>query len=213
MSDNYAEIWNKLHKSFIANARVQYDAWLDEFEGIIEAVTTDIIDLGCGVTGNNTFYLLDKGKGVISCDFAEEALKVIAEHEGTKTKLFNMLDKFPFEDNVAEVVIADLSLHYFRKEDTERIISEIKRVLKSNGHLFFRVNSTSSTEYKTLLSSGAEPIEPHLYFANNMEKRFFSLDDIDEFFDDWNFIAKREENMTRWSSDKIVWTGVVQVNK
>ena len=213
MSDNYAEIWNKLHKSFIANARVQYDAWLDEFEGIIEAVTTDIIDLGCGVTGNNTFYLLDKGKGVISCDFEEEALKVIAEHEGTKTKLFNMLDKFPFEDNVAEVVIADLSLHYFRKEDTERIISEIKRVLKSNGHLFFRVNSTSSTEYKTLLSSGAEPIEPHLYFANNMEKRFFSLDDIDEFFDDWNFIAKREENMTRWSSDKIVWTGVVQVNK
>ena len=213
MSDNYAEIWNKLHKSFIANARVQYDAWLDEFEGIIEAVTTDIIDLGCGVTGNNTFYLLDKGKGVISCDFAEEALKVIAEHEGTKTKLFNMLDKFPFEDNVAEVVIADLSLHYFRKEDTERIISEIKRVLKPNGHLFFRVNSTSSTEYKTLLSSGAEPIEPHLYFANNMEKRFFSLDDIDEFFADWNFIAKREENMTRWSSDKIVWTGVVQVNK
>ena len=213
MSDNYAEIWNKLHKSFIANARVQYDAWLDEFDGIIEAVTTDIIDLGCGVTGNNTFYLLDKGKGVISCDFAEEALKVIAEHEGTKTKLFNMLDKFPFEDNVAEVVIADLSLHYFRKEDTERIISEIKRVLKSNGHLFFRVNSTSSTEYKTLLSSGAEPIEPHLYFANNMEKRFFSLDDIDKFFADWNFIAKREENMTRWSSDKIVWTGVVQVNK
>ena len=213
MSDNYAEIWNKLHKSFIANARVQYDAWLDEFEGIIEAVTTDIIDLGCGVTGNNTFYLLDKGKGVISCDFAEEALKVIAEHEGTKTKLFNMLDKFPFEDNVAEVVIADLSLHYFRKEDTERIISEIKRVLKPNGHLFFRVNSTSSTEYKTLLSSGAEPIEPHLYFANNMEKRFFSLDDIDKFFSNWSFIAKREENMTRWSSDKIVWTGVVQVNK
>ena len=132
MSDNYAEIWNKLHKSFIANAKAQYDAWLEEFNDIIDNATTDIIDLGCGVTGNNTFYLIEKGKSVVSCDFAEEALKVIAEHEGTKTMLFTMLDKFPFEDNSTEVVIADLSLHYFKKTDTERIISEIKRVLKIN---------------------------------------------------------------------------------
>ena len=213
MSDNYAEIWNKLHKSFIANSKAQYDAWLDEFNNIIDNVTTDIIDLGCGVTGNNTFYLIEKGKSVVSCDFAEEALKVIAEHEGTKTKLFNMLDTFPFEDNSVEVVIADLSLHYFKKEDTERIIGEIKRILKPSGHLFFRVNSIGSTEFKTLRDSGETPIEPHFYFANNMEKRFFSSDDIDEFFAGWNFVAKREENMTRWSSDKIVWTGVVQVNK
>ena len=33
MSDNYAEIWNKLHKSFITNAKAQYDAWLDGANG------------------------------------------------------------------------------------------------------------------------------------------------------------------------------------
>ena len=213
MKNNYADIWNSLHKDFAKKNVAKYDDWLNEFNDIVAKINTQIIDLGCGVTGNNTIYLLEKGKDVVSCDFAQEALDVVDKIKGAKTLLFDMLKIFPFEDNCTELVIADLSLHYFRKEDTERIISEIKRVLKSNGHLFFRVNSTSSTEYKTLLSSGAEPIEPHLYFANNMEKRFFSLDDIDEFFADWNFIAKREENMTRWSSDKIVWTGVVQVNK
>ena len=38
-----------------------------------------------------------------------------------------MLDIFPFEDNYTDLVIADLSLHYFREKDTYRIISEIKR--------------------------------------------------------------------------------------
>lgn len=213
MSENYAEIWNKLHKTFIANSKAQYDTWLDEFSEIVDNITADIIDLGCGVTGNTTFYLINKGKSVISCDFAEEAIKVIAEHEGTKTKLFDMLDEFPFEDNSVEAVVADLSLHYFKKADTKRIISEIKRVLMPNGHLFFRVNSIDSTEFKTLRESGETPLEPHLYFTNNMEKRFFSESDLEEFFEGWNFICKKETNVTRWTNDKIVWTGVVQVNK
>lgn len=213
MTSNYADIWNKLHKSFIANAKVQYDDWLKEFDDIINNVSTNIIDLGCGVTGNNTFYLLEKGKKVISCDFAEEAINTIATHKGTKTKLFNMLDPFPFRSNSVEMVVADLSLHYFNKTDTEKIIDKIKKILKPNGYLFFRVNSINSTEYKNLLASGEGLIEPHFYYANNMEKRFFSGDDLDDFFADWKFLCKREENMTRWSTDKIVWTGVVQVNK
>ena len=51
-----------------------------------------------------------------------------------------MLNEFPFEDNSTDLVIADLSLHYFKEKDTNRIISEIKRILKLNGYLFFIAN-------------------------------------------------------------------------
>lgn len=71
LKNQYVNIWNDLHKGFATKKSLKYDEWLVEFETIISKVDTDIIDLGCGVTGNNTLYLLEKGKSVISCDFAE----------------------------------------------------------------------------------------------------------------------------------------------
>ena len=205
MESSYVNIWNDLHKEFAKNNKPKYDEWLNEFESIISNVKTEIVDLGCGVTGNNTLYLLEKGKQVISCDFAEEALNVIKTIKGSKTLLFDMLNTFPFEDNSTELVIADLSLHYFKEEDTKRIISEIKRILKLNGYLFFRVNSTNSTEYKKIIDRRDEEIESNLFFSKNMEKRFFNENDINKYFKDFKIISLKEENMARWCPDKIIW--------
>ncbi len=210
MKNKYVDVWNELHKDFASKNPMKYDDWLEEFEDIVSKVDTEIIDLGCGVTGNNTLYLLEKGKKVISCDFAEEALNRVSKIEGTKTLLFDMLEIFPFENNKTDLIIADLSLHYFKREDTKRIINEIKRVLKPNGYLLFRVNSTNSTEYKELVEAENELLEPNLFFNKNMEKRFFSREDIKEFFNDWEFICIREENMARWCSDKIIWKCAVR---
>lgn len=213
MKNNYVNVWNKLHKDFVKKIFTKYDDWLNEFDDIISNVKTQIIDLGCGVTGNNTIYLLKKGKNVVSCDFAKEALNIVGKIYGAKTLLFNMLKTFPFEDNCAELIIADLSLHYFRQKDTYKIISEIKRVLRPNGYLFFRLNSTNSSEYKKLIETNAKQIEPNLFVTNSMEKRFFSKLDIDKYFNNWDFVCLREENMTRWCPDKIIWKGAVKNNK
>lgn len=210
MKNSYIDIWNDLHKDFAKNNKPKYDEWLDEFESIISNVETEIVDLGCGVTGNNTLYLLEKGKKVISCDFAEEALKVVKNIKGSKTLLFDMLEVFPFEDNSTDLVIADLSLHYFKEKDTNIIISEIKRILKPNGYLFFRLNSTNSTEYKKIIENGEKEIEPNLFFCKNMEKRFFDEKDINKFFKSFKIFYLKEQNMSRWCPDKIIWKGAAQ---
>jgi len=210
MKNSYVDIWNELHKDFAKKNKPKYDEWLEEFETIISNVETEIIDLGCGITGNNTLYLLEKGKKVISCDFAEEAINAVSQIKGAKTLLFDMMDKFPFKDNYTDLVIADLSLHYFREKDTNRIISEIKRVLKPNGYIFFRLNSTNSTEYKEIIEKEEEQIEPNLFFSKNIEKRFFNIEDINKFFKDWKLICMKEENMSRWCPDKIIWKCAAQ---
>ena len=46
-----------------------------------------------------------------------------------------------------------------------------------------------------------------------MEKRFFDENDIKNFFANFDIISLREENMSRWSDDKIVWNGVLQNKK
>lgn len=210
MKNPYVDIWNNLHKNFAQNNKPKYDEWLDDFEPIISNIKTEIIDLGCGVTGNNTLYLLEKGKKVISCDFAEEALNVVKGIKGSKTLLFDMLEVFPFKDNFTDLVIADLSLHYFKEKDTKRIINEIKRVLKPDGYLFLRLNSTNSKEYKKIIENNEKEIESHLFFSKNMEKRFFDENDINNFFKDFKIIFMKEENMSRWCADKIIWKCAAQ---
>lgn len=210
MKNTYVDVWNQLHKEFVKTNNVRYDEWLEEFDDILKGINGEIIDLGCGVTGNNTLYLLERGKKVISCDFAQEALNVVSKIKGAKTLMFDMLDTFPFDDNSIELIIADLSLHYFRYDDTVRIINEIRRILKPNGYLFFRLNSINSTEYKKLIENGERQLEQNLFFSNNMEKRFFSENDIKEIFKQWNLICLREENMSRYCPDKIIWKCAAQ---
>lgn len=213
MKSPYVNVWNELHRQYAVTNKPEYDDWLEEFWPLISNIETEIIDLGCGASANNTLFLLEKGKKVISCDVAEEALKVVNRINGSRTLLFDMMDRFPFEDNHSNLVIADLSLHYFREKDLRRIVSEIKRVLKTDGYLLFRVNSVNCKECRKLLEENKEQIEPKLFFTKNMEKRFFDREDIENYFSDFKILSINEEGMSRYKSDKIVWKCAVKNRK
>lgn len=213
MKNNYMSVWNDLHKEFRQNTNniLNYDNWLEQFNNIIDGVSTEIVDLGCGVTGNNTMYLIERNKKVVSCDFAEEALKVIKEKiPNSKTLLFDMTNGLPFDDLSKELVIADLSLHYFNDKTTKKIISEINRILIPGGYLMMRVNSTNSDEFNKIIANKTNPIEPHLYFTKNMEKRFFDKEDIENYFKEWSIEYMNEQNMNRWSKNKIIWKCLIK---
>lgn len=192
--------WDKLHSSYERN-NIKYDDWLDQFNDIINHCTTPVLDLGCG-SGNDTLYLINKGKRVISCDQSSNAINNIRKNfpEVYDTKCFNMLNGLPFEDNSYELVIADLCLHYFREEDTFKIITEIKRVLKDGGHLIFRVNSMNDVNYGA--GQGKE-VEHHLYTTDdNRLKRFFDEEDILHFFSQFEIEYLHEDVLTRYGLEK-----------
>ena len=213
MKNKYAEVWNKSHEFWANTQTVEYDNWMSGYDEVINNAV-NIIDLGCGgSSASNTRYLLSLNKNVVSCDFSKTALDIVGAIPNSKIKLFDMLETFPFEDDFADIVVADLSLHYFKEEETFRVLSEIKRVLKKDGYLFFRLNSVNSIEFNNIIKSGKQEVEPRLYLTNNLQKRFFNKDDILKFFFDWEIIEISEENMTRWSEDKIVWKCVVKNTK
>ena len=193
--NNSFKYWNNLYKEYNRND-IKIDDWLVDFNSIILSSNTPVLDLGCG-SGNDTLYLNNKGKKVISCDQSINAINNIKRNfpEVYGTKCFNMLDGMPFDDNSFEIIIADLCLHYFRKKDTLKILNEIKRILISGGHLIFRVNSINDVNYGA--GQGKE-IEHHLYETDDKRlKRFFNEEDIRYFFRDFNIEYLNEEIMTR----------------
>ena len=71
--------WNDIHIKY-GNNPIEYDNWLEMFNKDILECNKPIIDLGCG-RGNDTLYLIEKGKEVIPCDFSEIAIEKIKKPE------------------------------------------------------------------------------------------------------------------------------------
>ncbi len=196
------EYWDAAHqRQGYARADIKTDDWLEEFDDIIRKARGPILDLGCG-GGNDTLYLLKRGKQVRACDQSPTAIRRLRENfpEIGEALCVNMLDGLPYEDGAFEIVIADLCLHYFTGEDTRRIISEIRRILIPGGHLILRVNSVHDVHHG---AGQGRMVEPHLFETKEGTlKRFFDEADIRDFFHEFSIEFLREETMTRYGPEK-----------
>lgn len=191
---------------------IKYDDWLELFQSEIDNCKTPIIDLGCG-SGNDTLYLIEKGKKAIPCDYSKNAIQNIKNNfpEVERAECFDMTKGLPFEDNFTNLIICDLSLHYFKEKTTFEILKELKRVLKPNGILLLRVNSIKDTNHGA--GEGKE-IEPHLYETiDGRYKRFFDYEDVKRFFATWKKIYVHEETMGRYEKEKVLWKCAMKVKK
>ena len=193
MNSDYIEMWDNWSSK--REGKPVYDLWLDEYKSILEEnKNNEILDLGSGI-GANTLYLIERGYKVLSCDFSNNALKNIEKYiSDTKTKCFNMISNFPIEDNSYNLIIADLSLHYFNNETTIHIMKEIKRILKKDGILLARVASINDINYGAI---GGEELEKKYYFVEGYNKRFFDINDINKYFGIIGKLKAKETSMTR----------------
>ncbi|MFA5603259.1 MAG: class I SAM-dependent methyltransferase [Bacilli bacterium] len=202
----YKKIWDKYHVDCF-EGKIKYDAWLDNYLDIINKSQDKIIDLGCG-SGNNSLYLTKLGKQVVACDYSVKALDIVKKHiDNIEIMQFDMQDRFPFDSNFTDLIIADLSIHYFSSEKTKKILTEIKRILKDNGYLIFRVNSLNDINHGALSET---KIEKHYYEVDGMKKRFFDKTDLEKFFSNFEIVDLQEESMTRYIKPKVTWKGIIK---
>lgn len=195
------EYWNNLYQKDYDRSKVQVDDWMWIFDKTIKEARGPVIDLGCG-DGNDTIYLLNKGKEVVPCDGSINAVLNMRRNfpEVKDAICFDMLNVFPFANSSIDLMVADLSLHYFTREDTLRILREIRRVLANRGHLLLRVNSMNDINHGA--GQGLE-IEPHLYMTEDGRyKRFFDSKDVYDIFNVFDIKYIREETMKRYKLEK-----------
>ena len=196
------EIWDKIYSAETFRLP-DYDGWLDQYWDVWKNAR-NIIDLGCG-SGVNTIFLNSQGVRTIACDFSGRALdRLLSILPGARTLCFDMAEGLPFGDSFSDLIIADLSLHYFTKEKTADILNDIHRVLSKNGCLLCRVNSVKEYEENEDKAECSE-IERHVYKNPRMVKRFFDRADIDEIFIGWDIKYASEVIIGKYGGTKYAW--------
>jgi tellurite methyltransferase len=107
-----------------------------------------VLDAGCGY-GRNLVHLLREGCEIFALDAGPEGVEHVRKlsaslETGLPAENFQvgLIEKMPFPDAFADVVICNSVLHFARDEDHfERMLSELWRVLRPGGMLFCRLGS------------------------------------------------------------------------
>ena len=182
-------------------AESRYDGWLDKYF-VDKADRGTIIELGCG-WGDDTSFLSKTECRLISCDYSEEALRNVKErYPAVTVNRFDLRDSFPFENTMADIVVASLCLHFFADSDMRRILAEVRRVIKPDGLFLCRLNSENGRMRGIV---GETKLAPGLYMTKDGLKRFYTEDMIKNVFVGWEINCIREYETEKFSKNKYLF--------
>jgi SAM-dependent methyltransferase len=133
---------------------VEVDGWLRTELGLRK--DRRVLDLGAG-TGKFSKVLLATGAKVVALDAVPAMLDQLTERYPEVGATLGDAEALPFEDASFDAVVCAQSFHWFAKAT---VLAEIRRVLRSGGHLGLIWNvRDESVEWVSALTKIMEPFE------------------------------------------------------
>lgn len=128
-----------LYSIFIDPLLKDIRTYISKFSGMKEG--DRVLDVCCG-TGDQVFYYGKEGIIATGVDLSPKMIKS-AEKRKEKSGLTNIFfqvanaKQLPFKDNSFDFVSICLGLHEIKRDERDKIITEMKRVVKKEGFLIF----------------------------------------------------------------------------
>jgi tellurite methyltransferase len=116
-----------------------------------------VLDAGCGY-GRNLVHLLREGCEIFALDGDADGVEHVRQlsaslNTGLPAENFQVgsIERMPFPDNLADVVLCNSVLHFARDErHFETMLRELWRVLRPGGLLFCRLGSRIGMDFERL---------------------------------------------------------------
>jgi len=205
--DHCRYIWNaRYEKTRKSGKNYGGDPWLLEWLHLVPyGKPGRALDVGCG-SGFNAKLLLDNGFEVCAIDFSDPALALCRVNAPQVHRILaDIRDGLPFARDTFELVVADLSLHYFAMAVTASVIRDIADRLVMDGLFAGRFNSTNDVRYGAH-NGVAVAGDDNLFFVDGIQKRFFSRNCFDTLLGrQWRIVSLEEKSTHRYGAQKVFW--------
>lgn len=168
-----------------------------------------VLELGCG-DGLCAKLLSNWGFEVVANDISTEALRQLGESDlRIQLSQFDMSQGIPFASQSFDVVLSNLSSHYFSQRGTHFVYAEVRRVLKVGGLFLVRVND--AREYELKKRDTIEEIEPgYVLSRNGKYKRYFSRSGLNNALSAYSTKRLEEVSFSCAGRDKYALLAIVQ---
>ena len=158
-----------------------------------------VLETGCG-NGKNLSAILGKGFEVYAVDYSEEAVKrsvELTEKLGEKINCsVQNLASLNFEDNFFDAVFCFHVLGHLIEAERKKAASEVYRVLKKGGKVFFRDFSVNDARFGKGLT-----LEKNSFVRKGIPTHYFQENEVGELF--CGFEREKFEKIV-W---KVTWAG------
>jgi SAM-dependent methyltransferase len=142
-------------------------------------ITSDmrVLDAGCGY-GRNLVHLLREGCEIFALDADPDSVEHVRQLSnslmtGLPAENFQVgpIERMPFSNGFADVVICNSVLHFARDEEHFRaMLAELWRVLRPGGMLFCRLGSRIGMDF--------EPVGGNRFIVGDGSERFLVDEDM-----------------------------------
>ncbi|MBN2368673.1 class I SAM-dependent methyltransferase [Candidatus Woesearchaeota archaeon] len=159
-----------------------------------------LLDLCCG-KGADSIFFHNKGFIVTGMDYSSEGIKQFNETQKRYDIFLTALVKditepMQFEADSFNFVYSRAGLYYFTDEELKKTLSEVSRVMKSEGLLMFQVKSVNDKDY----GKGKE-LEKDMYEdESGYVRHYFSKDYVEELLKDFHIVINEERNIPNGSA-------------
>jgi len=137
--------------------KVKDDFWHEPSEDIYyyvhkwkEKGFKNILDLGCGM-GRHCILFAENGFNVTGFDLSEYGLDILNKNAEKKNLTINAIQgdvvNLPFDNNTFDAILAYHSVYHVDSKGMEKVIENIKRVLKPGGEIYITLISKNTWSY------------------------------------------------------------------
>ena len=145
---------------------------------------TFVLDLGCG-NGRNLVYLARtfgmKGIGYDTSDEAIAQAKIASEGLPIEYQTRSITDPLPLADQSQTLILDMMTSHFLKADDRKNLLTEIARVLKPGGWLFFKTFLRDEDEHaeRLLRKNPAEEAGSYIHPKIGIAEHVFSEIEIE----------------------------------
>jgi len=147
MTQNKAWDWEKVADDFWHEPSEDVYYYLHRWK---EKGFKTILDMGCGM-GRHCILFAENGFNVTGFDLSEYGLGILNKKAEKKnlsiTVVHGDVVDLPFEDNRFDAILAYHSVYHVDSKGMERVIANIKRILKPGGEVYITLISKSTWSY------------------------------------------------------------------
>lgn len=215
-ADNVVNVYDTIAKKF---SHTRYKAW-DTTIDFINSLDHDTktLEVGCG---NGKNMNLREDILFFGCDISE-GLQTICLNKGLQVIKCDGCD-LKYEDDFFDSVYSIAVLHHMSNDDRRlKFISEMVRVTKDKGKIFFQVWATSEPKYllsKTVFDKESDDyneLDRLVIFKDNGKEyeryyHFFTKEEMERIIDLFN--EKHSEKITgeiSFTKNNWIFTGIIQ---
>ncbi len=167
-----------------------------------------VIDIGTG-NGRNIIYMSNNfGMRGVGYDISEVAIKEAiknAEDLPLEFAVRSMTEPLPDADNSTTFVLDMMASHFLHKEEREKLLAEIVRVLKPGGWLFFKSFLADEDLHSARLLKDHPSDEPggYIHPKIGVHEHVWTEDEAREFFEPYFEIHKIQKSHKHINRGKI----------